>query len=43
MASDLFAGANLQAATRPLTVFRAELISCDQASWEELFEGFTSL
>ena len=43
MASDLFAGAGLQPAARPLTVFRAELISCDQASWEELFEGFTSL
>jgi hypothetical protein len=43
MASDLFAGANLQPTTRPLTVFRAELISCDQASWEELFDGFTSL
>jgi hypothetical protein len=43
MASDLFAGANLQPATRPLTVVRAELISRDQASWEELFEGFTSL
>jgi hypothetical protein len=24
-------------------VFRAELISCDQTSWEDLFEGFTSL
>jgi hypothetical protein len=43
VASDLFAGVNLQPATRPLTVFRAELISCDQASWEELFEAFTSL
>ena len=30
MASDLFADANLQPATRPLTVFRADLISCDQ-------------
>jgi hypothetical protein len=43
MASDLFAGANLQPAARPLTVFRAELISCDQTSWEELFDGFASL
>jgi hypothetical protein len=43
VASDLFIGANLQPSTRPLTVFRAELLSCDQASWEELFEGFTSL
>jgi len=28
---------------RKLTVFRAELLSCDQASWEELFDGFTAL
>ena len=43
MASDLFAGASLRPAARPLTVFRAELLSCDQASWEELFDGFTAL
>ena len=43
MASDLFADTNLRPATRPLTVFRAELLSCDQASWEELFDGFTAL
>ena len=43
MASDLFADASLRPAARPLTVFRAELISCDQASWEELFDGFTAL
>jgi hypothetical protein len=43
VASDLFAGASLRPAARPLTVFRAELLSCDQASWEELFDGFTTL
>jgi hypothetical protein len=24
-------------------VFRADLIACDQTSWEELFEGFDAL
>jgi hypothetical protein len=43
MASDLFADASLHPATRPLTVFRAELLSCEQSSWEELFDGFTAL
>jgi len=43
MASDLFAGAELKPSARKLTVFRAELLSCDQASWEELFDGFTAL
>jgi hypothetical protein len=43
MASDLFAGAGQQPIGRPLTVFRAELLSRDQASWAELFDGFTSL
>jgi hypothetical protein len=43
MATDLFAGTSIQRTARKLTVFRAELISCDQASWEELFDGFTSL
>src|SRR5208283_5139723 len=43
MASDLFADASLRPAARPLTVFRAELLSCDQSSWEELFDGFTAL
>ena len=43
MASDLFADTSLRHLTRPLTVFRAELLSCDQASWEELFDGFTAL
>jgi hypothetical protein len=44
VASDLFAGVR----TRPggsgtLTVFRAELLSCDQTSWEALSDGFTAL
>jgi hypothetical protein len=43
MASDLFADAGHQSALRPLTVFRADLISCDQTSWEALFDGFTAL
>ena len=43
MADDLFAAAALPAKSAPLTVFRAELISHGPASWEELFEGYTSL
>jgi hypothetical protein len=43
LASDLFADASLKAAAHPLTVFRADLIGCDQTSWEDLFDGFTSL
>ncbi len=43
MPRDLFAGANLRPAARPLTIFRADLISCDQSSWEELFDGYTAL
>ena len=43
MATDLFAGAGLQDTARKLTIFRAELLSCDQASWEDLFAGFTEL
>ncbi len=43
MPSDLFAGAEPRAAARPLTVFRANLIACEQTSWEELFAGFTAL
>jgi hypothetical protein len=43
MASDLFADAGQPVAARPLTVFRAELIACDQTSWEDLFGGFTAL
>jgi hypothetical protein len=43
VADDLFGRAGAPAAARPLTVFRADLIACDQASWEDLFDGFTSL
>ena len=43
MVSDLFAGTELPVGTSPLTVFRADLISCDQTSWEALFDGFTEL
>ena len=43
MPSDLFGGANLRPSTRPLTIFRADLISCDQSTWEELFDGYTAL
>ena len=43
MPSDLFADVGKQVAARPLTVFRADLISCDQTSWEELFGGFDRL
>lgn len=43
MPSDLFADVGKQAAARPLTVFRADLISCDQTSWEDLFSGFSTL
>ena len=43
MATDLFAGAGPQDTARKLTIFRAELLSCDQASWEDLFAGFTEV
>ena len=43
MPSDLFADVGKQVAARPLTVFRADLVSCDQTSWEELFGGFDRL
>ena len=43
MATDLFADAGLQAAARPLTLFRAELLSHGPSSWEELFAGYTAL
>ena len=43
MPADLFADAGLRPAAKPLTVFRAELIGCEDATWEELFAGFTSL
>src|SRR5215813_11369959 len=40
---DLFAKARLQAAGKPLTVFRAELTGREEAGWEDLFAGFTVL
>lgn len=43
MSEDLFGSAGVQAAAKPLTVFRAELIGSGQASWEELFNGYTRL
>src|SRR6266404_4006707 len=43
MPADLFADAGLRPAAKPLTVFRAELIGYDDATWEELFAGFTRL
>jgi len=43
MADDLFANAVPQASAAPLTVFRAGLLSHGPASWEQLFEGCTSL
>jgi len=30
-------------AAKPLTVFRAELLGAEEASWEELFAGYTTL
>ena len=30
-------------AAKPLTVFRAELLGAEEASWEELFAGYTAL
>src|SRR5438270_861272 len=43
MPADLFADAGLRPAAKPLTIFRAELIGHENASWEELFAGYTSL
>src|SRR5919201_871858 len=43
MPADLFADPSLRPAAKPLTVFRAELIGYGDASWEELFAGFTRL
>src|SRR4051794_20185716 len=40
---DLFANAKLVPAAKPLTIFRAEVTGCDQASWEDLFAGYTAL
>lgn len=43
IAEDLFGTAAAQPAGKPLTVFRAELLGCEPARWEELFAGFTAL
>lgn len=43
IATDLFGNAGVQTAAKPLTVFRAELVASEQASWEDLFAGFTEL
>jgi hypothetical protein len=43
MPADLFADAGLRSAAKPLTVFRAQLIGHEDATWEELFAGFTRL
>jgi hypothetical protein len=43
MPADLFADAGLRPAAKPLTVFRAQLIGHEDATWEELFAGFTRL
>ena len=43
MATDLFGDAGSQPPAKPLTVFRAELLSHGQATWEELFDGYTAL
>jgi hypothetical protein len=39
----LFGETGSQPAAKPLTVFRAELVGCEQTSWEDLFGGFTAL
>lgn len=43
MAHDLFGNTAPAAAGRAVTVFRAELLSEEQASWEALFDGYTAL
>ena len=43
MAADLFGDTGASAKPAPLTVFRAELLSHGQASWEQLFAGYASL
>src|SRR5215213_2878594 len=40
---DLFANARLKPAAKPLTVFRAELIGCEEAGWKDLFADYTTL
>ena len=43
MPADLFADPEPSPAARPLTVFHAQLLGREQTSWEELFDGFTTL
>ena len=43
ISDDLLANAKLTPAAKPLTIFRAELTGCDEAGWEELFNGYTAL
>jgi hypothetical protein len=43
MPVDLFADPEPSPAARPLTVFHAQLLGREQTSWEELFDGFTTL
>jgi hypothetical protein len=43
MAADLFANATAQPVGKPLTVFRADLLASEQATWQELFAGFDTL
>ncbi len=43
MAADMFANAAQQPSAKPLTVFHATLLAHGPASWEELFEGYTTL
>jgi hypothetical protein len=39
---DLFADKDLRPTAKSLTVFRAELLGSDEATWQELFEGIVS-
>lgn len=41
--ADLFADQSVRPVAKPLTVFRAELLGSDQATWPELFAGFDAL
>ena len=43
MADDLFGNVAPRRPGKPLTVFRAELLARDEASWEELLDGYTAL
>ena len=43
MPVDLFAQADPRSMAKPLTVFRAELLGSDGATWQDLFAGFDTL